>query len=155
MCNSTPSPLPEYIYKILPSSPAPPVPLPVSLPLSALDAQDNFMHFSTSSQLLGTLRNFFSSEAQVYILRVPYERVANFVLWEDTKGKGPDENSRRWDVEGSRGFFPHVYANAGPGTGDRGLKLGRDEVESVGMWKKAGEMWSPKGWPFGEDVPKE
>ncbi|CAL3966738.1 unnamed protein product, partial [Diplocarpon coronariae] len=64
MCNSTPSPLPEYIYKILPSSPAPPVPLPVSLPLSALDAQDNFMHFSTSSQLLGTLRNFFSSEAQ-------------------------------------------------------------------------------------------
>ncbi|PBP24893.1 hypothetical protein BUE80_DR004227 [Diplocarpon rosae] len=36
-----------------------------------------------------------------------------------------------------------------------GLKLGRDEVESVGLWKKNGGIWSPDGWLFGEDIPRE
>jgi uncharacterized protein (DUF952 family) len=155
MSNSTPNPLPAYIYKILPSSPAPPDPLPISLPLSALDARDNFMHLSTSPQLLGTLQNFFASETHVYILRIPYERVSNFIVWEDTKGNRPDEDGGCWDVEGSKGFFPHVYANAGPGEGEQGLKLGRDEIERVGIWKRGDGKWTPEGWPFGEDVPKE
>ncbi|PVH79859.1 hypothetical protein DL98DRAFT_515913 [Cadophora sp. DSE1049] len=155
MSNSTPTPLPKYIYKILPSSPPPSDPLPISLPLSAHDARDNFMHFSTSSQILGTLQNFFSSETHVYILRIPYERVAKFITWEDSKGKGPDEEGGCWDVDGKRGLFPHVYANAGPGEGEQGLKLGRDEVESVGVWKRGDGNWSPESWPFGEDLPKD
>lgn len=58
-------------------------------------------------------------------------------------------------MEGSKEFFPHVYANAGPGEGEQGLKLGRDEVESVGSWERVGEDWSLVGWPFREDVPRE
>jgi uncharacterized protein (DUF952 family) len=151
-----PTPPPKYIYKILPSSPPPPDPLPLSLPLSALDARDMFLHFSTSSQLRGTLRNFFSSEPRVYILRVPYYRVARFVIWEDTQGELPDAHGGPWDVDEKRGLFPHVYANAGPGEGEQGLKLGRDEVESVGVWEKGagGWSWSCGSWPFAEDVPK-
>ncbi|KAK0101107.1 hypothetical protein ONS95_012909 [Cadophora gregata] len=157
MSNSTPTPLPKYIYKILPSTPAPPTPLPASLPLSALDSRHNFMHLSTSSQILRTLQNFFSSESHVYILRIPYERVARFIVWEDTKGNAPPENEGAWDVDQRREFFPHVYGNAGPGEGEQGLKMGREEVESVGVWRRgSGEgSWRVEGWPFGEDGPRE
>lgn len=91
----------------------------------------------------------------MYILRIPYERVAKYIVWEDTKGKRPDEKGGCWDVEGTKGLFPHVYANAGPGEGEQRLKLGRDEVESVGIWKRGDGKWGSEEWPFGEDVPTE
>ncbi|TVY44266.1 hypothetical protein LOCC1_G006807, partial [Lachnellula occidentalis] len=88
---STHSQPPKYIYKILPPSPTPPSPLPTSLPLSDLDARDSFIHMSTSSQILGTLDNFFSSTPHVYILRVPYAEVESRVKWEMAVGKKPEE----------------------------------------------------------------
>jgi uncharacterized protein (DUF952 family) len=84
---TTPTPLPKYIYKILPSSPPPPSPLPLALPVSDLDRRDNFIHLSTSAQILGTLRNFFKDEEHVYILRIPYAGVSKYIIWEDSKGK--------------------------------------------------------------------
>lgn len=83
---TTPTPLPKYIYKILPPSPPPSLPLPLALPVSDLDKRDNFIHLSTSAQILGTLRNFFRDEEHVYILRIPYEGVSRYIIWEDTKG---------------------------------------------------------------------
>jgi len=149
---SSPTPPPTHIYKILPPSAAPPSLLPLALPISALDARDNFIHLSTSSQILGTLQNFFSEAPHVYILRIPYERVEKFVKWEDTKGKGPEEVGGCWDVKGEKGYFPHIYANGEDGS----LKLGRDEVESVGKWERGEGKWGSEGWPFGrEDVPRE
>jgi len=150
--SSAPTPPPTYIYKILPSFPIPPSPLPLNLPLSALDARDGFIHLSTSSQVLGTLTNFFSSAPHVYILRIPYAGVEKFVKWEDTKGKGPDEKGGCWDVKGEMGYFPHVYGN-GP-TEEGGLKLGVEEIESVGTWVRGQEGWSAKEWPFTEDHPE-
>jgi uncharacterized protein (DUF952 family) len=144
--NSAPTPPPKYIYKILPSLPVPPSPLPISLPVSALDARDNFIHLSTSFQILGTLNAFFSSEPHVYILRIPYERVEKWIKWEDAKGKGPEEVGGCWDTEGRKGLFPHVHGN--------GLKLGREEVDEVGTWnRKEGREWSVDEWPFGEGRP--
>ena len=146
--NSVPTPLPEYIYKILPSSPALPSPLPLALPVSALDARDNFIHLSTSFQILGTLRAFFSSESQVYILRIPYGRVQKWIQWEDAKGKGPEEVGGCWDMEGRRGLFPHVHGN--------GLKVGREQVDEVGVWRRVnGADWSVNEWPFEDDRPNE
>ncbi|CZR60157.1 uncharacterized protein PAC_10053 [Phialocephala subalpina] len=152
--NAQPTPLPRYIYKILPSSPEPPSPLPANLPLSALDRRDGFLHFSTSAQILGTLQNFFSSETRIFILRVPFEGVKKFVEWEDAKGKGPDEKGGCWDVEGRKGLFPHVYGNGVDGE-EAGLRLGKGEVDEVGRWERGGERWGKEGWPFGEDEPRE
>jgi hypothetical protein len=78
---ATPTPLPKYIYKILPLSPPPPQPLPLALQLSALDARDGFIHLSTSAQILSTLNNFFSKETHVHILRIKYETVAGWIKW--------------------------------------------------------------------------
>ncbi|KAG0648185.1 hypothetical protein D0Z07_5312 [Hyphodiscus hymeniophilus] len=144
---ATPTPLPKYIYKILPSSPPPPSPLPHSLPVSDLDKRDNFIHLSTSSQILGTLRNFFTHETHVYILRIPYTGVSKYVIWEDTKGKQPDEPGGCWDVKGEMGYFPHVHGN--------GLKIGREEVDEVGVWRRGSLGWEVREWPFAEDVPTD
>jgi uncharacterized protein (DUF952 family) len=148
---SPPTPIPKYIYKILSSSPPPPSPLPLSLPISALDARDNFIHLSTSHQILGTLNNFFRDEDHVWILRVVYSNVEQWIKWEDSKGKNPEEKGGCWDVKGEKGVFPHIYANGEDGE----LKLGKDEVESLGKWAKKGNKWSGEGWPFEEDVPEE
>lgn len=44
-----PEPLPQYVYKIIPT--APPSPIPSPYPLSALDEKDGFVHLSTSWQV--------------------------------------------------------------------------------------------------------
>jgi uncharacterized protein (DUF952 family) len=82
---------PKYIYKILPPNSPPPSPLPLALPVSALDARDNFIHMSTSRQVIGTLRNFFKGEDYVWMLRIPYARVEEWIKWENSVGKGPEE----------------------------------------------------------------
>ncbi|KAG9246624.1 hypothetical protein BJ878DRAFT_272868 [Calycina marina] len=139
-----PSPRPKYIYKIVPASDPPPALLPEKLPVSALDDRDDFIHMSTSHQILGTLQSFFSSEIHIWILRVPYERVAEFTKWENAVGLQPDEKGGCWDVEGNAGYFPHIHGN--------GMKLGSAEVERVRKWER-GEEWSAKSWPFDEDAP--
>lgn len=44
-----PSPLPKFVYKIVPS--APPSPIPDEYPLSDLDKADGFVHLSTADQV--------------------------------------------------------------------------------------------------------
>lgn len=44
---------PKFIYKILPA--APPDPLPEQFPFSQLDANDGFVHLSTSTQVNNTM----------------------------------------------------------------------------------------------------
>lgn len=51
-------------------------------------------------------------------------------------------------MQEERGYFPHVYANGEGGV----LKLGVEEVESVGKWERGGE-WSASEWPWEEDRP--
>lgn len=137
----------RYIYKIVPTSAAPPTPLPAALPVSALDQHSQYIHASTSAQLLGTLTAFFAAESQVYILRIPYDRVEGVVRWEDSAGLEADDPKACWDatVDGGAGMFPHLY---------NGLKVGRDEVDEVRVWEKSERGWSADGWPFGSvDVP--
>ncbi|KAH8683246.1 hypothetical protein BGZ60DRAFT_399724 [Tricladium varicosporioides] len=151
MATLTASEPPTYIYKILPSSPAPPYPLPESLSLSDLDARDGFIHTSTSLQILGTLNAFFVSATSVIILRIPYERVQKRVKWELAVGKRPEEKGGCWDTEGRMGGFPHIYHTE---AGD--LRLGQQEVESMKTWTKEGDDWNKNSWPFGkEDVPQD
>ena len=66
---------------------------------------------------------------------------------DDDAGKQPDEPGGCWDIEGKLGYFPHVHGN--------GLKIGREEVDEVGIWKRGSGGWGVEEWPFGEDRPKE
>lgn len=117
---------PTYIYKLIPSTTAPPDPLPATLPVSELDRSSGFIHLSTAAQIPNTLKWFFADEPRVYVLRLLYESVEKNIRWEDPKGEvcGP---------RGGEGMFPHLYND---------LKLGHDEVESVAVWeRKEGEGW--------------
>ena len=96
-----PSPFPEYVYKILPE--APPDPLPATLPLSSLDAQDGFIHLSTAAQTSATAGRFFSTSEKLWVLKIPLKQVQSSLKWEENKS----------------GCFPHLY----------GAGLGHSEVE--------------------------
>ncbi|KAH7913458.1 hypothetical protein BJ138DRAFT_1146033 [Hygrophoropsis aurantiaca] len=117
----------NYIYKIVPASAPPPDPLPHRLPVSKLDSDDRFIHLSTSIQVSRTLNKFFGNDSSVYLLRIPYIRVVENIKWEGLDGAV--------GTPGEEGKFPHLRNDDG-----QGLKLGRDEVESVKeVVKGAGE----------------
>ena len=113
---------PSYVYKLVPPSMPVPDPLPETLEVSELDTSSGFIHLSTSIQVPGTLKLFFGDQPRVFILRVPLARVETLIRWEDPKGKvcGP---------RGGEGLFPHLY---------NGLKLGKDEAESVRVLENSG-----------------
>ena len=106
---------PEYIYKILPE--APPNPLPDSLPLSALDAQDGFIHLSTAAQTPATAGRFFSTSEKLWVLKIPLKQIESNVRWE----------------ENQVGCFPHLY----------GANLGDREIESTKAFTRGeGHTWT-------------
>ncbi|RDB22857.1 hypothetical protein Hypma_010339 [Hypsizygus marmoreus] len=118
---------PTNLYKLIPASDPSLIslPLPQSLPLSPLDANDGFIHLSTASQLPGTLARFFADETKVYVLRLDYEHVKKDIRWEDPTGQEIGE-------VGAEGVFPHLY---------NGGRLGREEVETVFTLEKSDEAW--------------
>ncbi|KAK4168810.1 hypothetical protein QBC43DRAFT_81157 [Cladorrhinum sp. PSN259] len=110
-----PSPLPTYVYKIIPS--APPSPIPDFYPLSDLDKQDGFVHLSTSWQVPITSSLFFKEFTSFYVLKI---RLANF-----------EQESVKWDeVEGTNGC-PHLYGNFGA----------KDVVDSKEFVRREGQDW--------------
>ncbi|KAK0492529.1 hypothetical protein EDD18DRAFT_461151 [Armillaria luteobubalina] len=75
-------PIPRFVYKIIPSPP--PSPLPQSLPLSALDAQDGFIHLSDASQVAKTADLFFADCEKVWLLQLDTEVVkteGGYFVW--------------------------------------------------------------------------
>ncbi|KAI5114589.1 hypothetical protein M0805_007854, partial [Coniferiporia weirii] len=84
-----------------------------------------FVHLSTAPQVPGTLKFFFADDPRVYVLRLKYDELEANIRWEDPKAEvcGP---------RGGEGMFPHLY---------NGLKLGKDEIESVEVWEKGEDGW--------------
>ncbi|KAL4869298.1 hypothetical protein BDV12DRAFT_196537 [Aspergillus spectabilis] len=123
---------PSYLYKLIPSTAPVREPLPERLPVSELDQNSGFVHLSTALQVPNTLKYFYKDEPLVYVLRIPYARVAKDIRFEDPEGRvcGPRPEE---------GLFPHLY---------NGLKLGRDEVESISVWT------SEEGWDKPLDAAK-
>ncbi|EYE97994.1 DUF952 domain-containing protein [Aspergillus ruber CBS 135680] len=112
---------PLYLYKLVPSSTPVREPLLERLEVSEIDQKSGFIHLSTAFQVPGTLNTFFHDEPLVYVLRIPYGSVEQDVRWESPEGKVAPRPGE--------GMFPHLY---------NGLKLGRDEVESVAIWTNQG-----------------
>ena len=99
---SAPSPLPDYIYKILPNTSVYqgiPVPVPAGweIPQTDVDSKDGFIHFSTRTQLPGTLNRFFSSDETVQLLKIDYKRLSSFKVV-------------KWEKASNGDSFPHLYA---------------------------------------------
>jgi len=126
---STPSPLPQYLYKILPS--APPSPLPQRLPLSDLDRKDGYIHLSTSEQVASTADKWFDTFSELWLLKIKYD-----VLAKGTDGDGKvhaDKNAEiKWEEVG-RGCFAHFY-NGDLGSGNVAEAL---KVEKTGSWAES------------------
>lgn len=68
MASEAAIPQPTYLYKIL-SSP-PPTPMPETLPPTALDAKDGFIHLSSASHVPITANLFFPNCDQLWILKL-------------------------------------------------------------------------------------
>jgi uncharacterized protein (DUF952 family) len=126
---SAPSPLPNYLYKILPS--APPSPLPARLPLSDLDRTDGYIHLSTSEQVASTADKFFDSFSELWLLKIKYE-----VLAAGTDGDGTVDAAHKAEVkweEVGRGCFAHFYhGDLGRGNIEEAVK-----VEKTGNWTES------------------
>lgn len=125
MSNAVENPKPTYIYKLVHYTTPPPTPLPSVLPVSELDQKDGFIHLSTATQIPNTLKHFFGNDPSVYILRIPYDAIEKDIRWEDPKAEvcGP---------RAGEGMFPHLY---------NGLKLGRDQVDSMQAWTRDEGGW--------------
>lgn len=117
-----PSPLPTYLYKILPS--APPSPLPSRLPLSDLDRKDGYIHLSTSDQVGSTADKWFGSFHELWLLKVKYE-----VLAAGTGGDGQVNTDKKAEIkweEVGRGCFAHFYGgDLGSGNVQEAIKISK------------------------------
>ncbi|KAK6950953.1 hypothetical protein Daesc_007481 [Daldinia eschscholtzii] len=109
-----PSPLPEFVYKIVPS--APPTPIPSEYPLSELDRKDGFVHLSVGSQIPITADLFFKDATTIWVLKLRFAPKFH--------------SATTWEVEGC----PHLYGNFGAEDVDSVKQLSRLDGES---WKEA------------------
>jgi uncharacterized protein (DUF952 family) len=118
-----PSPLPKFLYKILPT--APPSPLPECLPLSDLDRNDGYIHLSTAEQVHGTADKFFTSASELWLLKIEYK-----VLKAGTDGDGTAGKAEiKWEEVG-RGCFAHLYGgDLGSGNVAEAMR-----VDKKGTW---------------------
>ncbi|KAI1811569.1 hypothetical protein GGS20DRAFT_562440 [Poronia punctata] len=90
---SPPHPLPEYVYKIIPT--APPSPIPSEYPLSDLDRKDGFVHLSIATQIPTTSSLFFNHTNRIWVLKLRFKPEFHPVT--------------NWDTPGC----PHLYSNFG------------------------------------------
>ncbi|KAI1462516.1 hypothetical protein F4805DRAFT_138 [Annulohypoxylon moriforme] len=88
-----PSPLPDFVYKIVPS--APPIPIPSQFPLSELDQKDGFVHLSTGNQIPLTADLFFKEATTLWVLKIRFAPKFH--------------SATTWEIEGC----PHLYGNFG------------------------------------------
>jgi uncharacterized protein (DUF952 family) len=113
---------PTFVYKIIDASP--PSPIPYTLPLSALDSKDGFIHLSDANQIPITADLFFSNTSTIWLLKVSSAKV------EEEKGR------LTWP-EGLPGCV-HLYGE----TTGTWARLGQGTVVDVKKYEKMpGEKW--------------
>lgn len=113
---STP-PEPTFWYKILDAPP--PTPLPTTLPTSALDARDGFIHLSIARQIPITAGRFFAAAERIWVLQLRREKIDGRVEYPPEQGKA----------------CPHIH--------DSRTGLGKENVESVIELRRGeGQEWA-------------
>ncbi|KAI1739000.1 hypothetical protein F4680DRAFT_449462 [Xylaria scruposa] len=107
-----PTPLPTYVYKIIPT--APPSPIPAQYPLSELDQKDGFIHLSIAKQIPITAGLFFKDSTAIWVLKLRF--------------KPEFHGATNWDTPGC----PHLYGNFGADDVEEVEKFSRPEG---GAWE--------------------
>ncbi|KAK7964920.1 hypothetical protein PG996_000718 [Apiospora saccharicola] len=106
---SPPSPLPKYLYKILPA--APPSPIPETYPPSDLDKQDGFTHLSDAEQVPRIADMFFAQAASLWVLKLRFST--------------PFAEKTRW--EGPMDGCAHLYGEFGAADVEDAKEFSRSE----------------------------
>ncbi|KAG0637906.1 hypothetical protein HOY80DRAFT_970267 [Tuber brumale] len=109
----------KYLYKILTT--APPSPLPEAVELLPLDISDGFIHLCTATQAVGVVERFMPDSEQLWLLKIPYNKVEKDTKWESV-AQGGERGEE----------FPHMFVE----------KLGSGQVEEVRQVMRLEE----KGW---------
>ncbi|KAI1763936.1 hypothetical protein GGR53DRAFT_466797 [Hypoxylon sp. FL1150] len=109
-----PEPLPEFVYKIVPS--APPTPIPSEYPLSELDQKDGFVHLSTGTQIPLTADLFFKEATAIWVIKIRFAPKFH--------------SATTWEIPGC----PHLYGNFGAGDVDSVKEFSRAGGET---WKES------------------
>ncbi|KAI8839997.1 hypothetical protein BJ741DRAFT_597642 [Chytriomyces cf. hyalinus JEL632] len=119
-------PVPQFVYKIAES--APPTPLPASLPLSSLDAQDGFIHMSNLEQMPITAAKWFTQFNRLIVLKVDSAKAQNLI------------GQFKWLDDGATGCI-HLYSEkqANP---EKLESIGAETVVGVFAWiRPDGKTW--------------
>ncbi len=66
---------------------------------SADDARDGFIHFSTPTQLAGTLDKHYRGQSDLLLIAIDADRLGAALRWEPSRGGD---------------LFPHLYGDLGP-----------------------------------------
>ncbi|KAL8668939.1 MAG: hypothetical protein Q9168_006452 [Polycauliona sp. 1 TL-2023] len=131
---ATPSKLPRFLYKILPSTMKIPTPAPSSytLPQTSLDVDSGFIHFSTSAQVPYVLNRFFKGPEHdsVWLVKIDYALLHS-------------DGNVKWEEAGQdKSLFAHLY------DGDvKGSKVtDARKVDAVGSWDESLRRLEDEGW---------
>ncbi|KAI0479566.1 hypothetical protein F4859DRAFT_439811 [Xylaria cf. heliscus] len=133
-----PTPLPTYVYKIVPTTP--PSPIPAQYPLSELDQKDGFIHLSIATQvsdnpILYRAQSSSSSSPYAPLTTTPKIPTTAGLFFKDSETiwilklrfNPKFHGATNWDLPGC----PHLYGN-----------FGADDVEDVEEFSRSnGQSW--------------
>lgn len=82
------------------------------------DVRDGFIHFSTASQVPGTLAKHFAGQADLFLIAVSADALGPALRWEPSRGGD---------------LFPHLYGDLDPAAADNiaTLVLGADGLHRL------------------------
>lgn len=82
------------------------------------DVRDGFIHFSTASQVPGTLAKHFAGQADLFLIAVSTDALGTALRWEPSRGGD---------------LFPHLYGDLDPAAADNiaTLAVGADGLHRL------------------------
>jgi len=109
----SPEPAVRIIYKICPAPAWREAERAGAYRGSPDDVRDGFIHFSTASQLSGTLAKHFAGQADLFLVAVDTDALGEALKWEPSRGGD---------------LFPHLYGELDPAAAETvtTLVLGTD-----------------------------
>lgn len=121
-------PVPAQVYRITDTPSWDEAQRTGSLPLSALDRRDGYVHLSTASQVPGTLRRFFADRRDLVLLTISAARLA------DLRYESPSSP----DAATINELFPHAYG--GPLPLDAIIGVDALELDGAGVHRLPAQL---------------